>query len=63
MYLRPRILKDGQAKFVANERAGYLKRYLEGKMYASKEVAEQYVDCQIENADAIIQACKSKKGE
>ena len=60
MYLRPRVLNDGRAKFVANERAGYLKRYLEGTMYSSREVAEQYVDIQIENAEAIIDACKEK---
>lgn len=63
MYLRPRVIKDGQDLFLANERAGYLKRYLEGKMYVSEEAAKQYVDIQIEHAETIVNACDRKKGE
>lgn len=63
MFLDPRILKDGQAKFVAKERAGYLKRYLEGRMYSSREIAEKYVGIQIENAEAILEACENKEAE
>ena len=43
------------ANRVAYERATYLKCYLEGKMYASEEVARQCVDLQIENAKAILE--------
>ena len=39
---------------VARERATYLKCYLEGKMYASEEVARECVGLQIENAKAIL---------
>lgn len=39
---------------VAHERATYLKRYLEGKMYRDEDTARQCVDIQIENAQAIL---------
>lgn len=57
IYLRAMVIRDSQALFVANERAGYLKRYLEGRMYQSKDVAEKYVGVQIKNTEAIIKAC------
>ena len=60
-YLTAKINKLEQAKFVAKERAGYLKRYLKGEMYTSKEVAEKYVDIQLENVQAIIDACNNKE--
>ena len=44
------------ANRVARERATYLKCYLEGKMYASEEVARECVDLQIENAKAILES-------
>lgn len=56
-YLDYRINNLEDARFVANERAGYIKRYLEGKMWPSEELAKQYLQPQIENAQAIIDAC------
>ena len=41
---------------IAHENATYLKCYLEGKMYASEEVAKQCVGLQIENAKAILES-------
>ena len=60
-YLSAKINKLEEVKFVAKERAGYLKRYLKGEMYTSKEVAEKYVDIQLENVQAIIDACSNKE--
>lgn len=41
---------------IAHERATYLKCYLEGKMYASEEVARECVGLQIENAKTILES-------
>ena len=46
------------ARFVANERARYIKQYLEGKMWKDEETAKLYLQPQIDNAQAIIDACK-----
>lgn len=46
-------------KSVANERAFYLKTYLEGKMYTTKEAAIEHLPVQIKNAEAIIETCKN----
>ena len=43
--------------------AGYLKSYLEGKMWTSRESAEENVPIQIQNAEIIINACENKLGE
>ena len=56
--LEPKIVSAAELKFVANERAGYIKKYLEGKMFKTEEEAKAYVDCQIDNAQAIIKKCK-----
>lgn len=45
-------------KSVASERAYYLKTYLEGKMYTTKEAAVEHLPVQIANAEAIINVCK-----
>lgn len=50
-----KIAEIERANRIAHERATYLKCYLEGKMYASEEVAKQCVDIQIENAKAILE--------
>lgn len=47
-----------RARFIANERARYIKQYLEGKMWPSEELAKQHLQPQIDNAQAIIDACK-----
>ena len=57
-YVGYRIDKLESARFVANERAGYIKKYLEGKMWPNEELARQYLQPQIDNAQAIIDACK-----
>jgi hypothetical protein len=59
-YLDYRIDKLETARFVANERAGYIKKYLEGKMWPTEELARQYLQPQIDNAQDIIDACKCK---
>ena len=41
----------------AKERAIYLKSYLKGEMYTSKEAAEKHVDLQIDHAQTIIDSC------
>lgn len=58
-YIGYRVDKLESARFVANERAGYIKKYLEGKMWKDEETAKKYLQPQIENAQAIIDACKS----
>lgn len=45
------------ANYVATERATYIKTYLEGKMWKDEESAKANIQPQIENAQAIIDAC------
>lgn len=47
-------------RFVAKERAGYIKRYLEGKIWPNEELARRYLQPQIDNAQAILDACGGK---
>ena len=42
---------------IASERAGYIKSYLEGSMWKDEEAAKANLQPQIENAQAIIEAC------
>lgn len=56
--LAPSIDRHDRLRFVANERAGYMHKYLSGKMFPNEEIAKKYVDCQIDNAQAIIDLCK-----
>ena len=49
-----------EARFVAHERATYLKKYLSGDMWLTEEAARANLQPQIDNAQAIIDACKSK---
>ena len=46
-----------KAKRVAHERATYLKQYLSGDMWLTEEAAKKNVQPQIDNAQAIIDAC------
>lgn len=46
-----------RAKATSKERATYLKAYLKGEMYATKESAEKHVGVQIENVQAILDTC------
>lgn len=45
-------------KFIANERASYIKSYLSGDMWKTEEDAKKNLQPQINNAQAIIDACK-----
>lgn len=53
-----RILES--TKSVAMERAIYLKQYLSGDMWPTEEIAKNHVQPQINNAQAIIDACDGK---
>lgn len=59
--LNRKIEKASQALFVANERASYLKRYLDGSMWKDEEAARENLQPQIENAQAIIDECGKVK--
>ena len=63
VHLSEKINELERIKSIAKERATYLKCYLEGEMYSSKETAEKHVNVQIENAKAIIDACDYKEEE
>lgn len=52
-----KIEKLNQARLVANERATYLKSYLDGSMWKDEKSAKENLQPQIENAQAIIDAC------
>lgn len=49
------------ANSVAKERATYLKAYLEGDMYTTKEAAIEHIPVQIKNAQEIIDFCNQNK--
>ena len=46
-----------RAKYIAKERATYLKAYLSGELWLTEEAAKENVQPQIDNAQAIIDAC------
>lgn len=60
-YLYPMIEDLSSTRFVANERATWIKCYLEGKMWADEESARRNLHPQIDNAQAIIDACRKQK--
>ena len=60
-YLDEKIKALEEIQFVANERAGYLKCYLDGSMWKDEEAAKKNLQPQIENAQAIIDACGKVK--
>lgn len=55
--LNRKVEKASQTLFVANERAGYIKRYLDGSMWKDEKIARENLQPQIENAQAIIDEC------
>ena len=57
-FLEWRVDDLDKARFVAHERATYLKKYLSGDMWQTEEIAKTYLQPQIDNAQAIIDACK-----
>ena len=61
-YLYEKIEELETLRFVANERAGYIKRYLDGSMWKDEKTAKKYLQPQIDNAQAIIDACNGNGG-
>lgn len=57
-FLSPKISKQENAIAVSREKASYLKTYLEGGMYTSKEAEEKNKPAQVKNAETIINICK-----
>ena len=57
MFLEWKVKELDEARFVAHERATYLKRYLSGDMWLTEEAAKENLQPQIDNAQAIIDAC------
>ena len=57
LMLDMKIEDMNHANYIAWERATYLKRYLEGKMWSDEASARANLEPQIENAQAIIDAC------
>lgn len=58
IYLGYKVEELDKARFVAYERATYLKSYLSGNMWSTEEAAKENVQPQIDNAQSIIDACK-----
>lgn len=56
--LADKVAELNQMKFVAKERATYLKSYLSGNMWLTEEAAKENIQPQIDNAQAIIDICK-----
>ena len=59
-FLYPRLENLENLKRIAKERALYLKTYLSGEMWADEESARRNLQPQINNAQAIMDACNSK---
>ena len=57
-FLEWKVDELDKARFVAHERATYLKKYLSGDMWLTEEAARANLQPQIDNAQAIIDACK-----
>lgn len=57
-FMNDRLDEVERTLFVANEKAGYLKKYLDGSMWKDEELAKLYIQPQIENAQAILDTVK-----
>ena len=57
--LREKVIEFNKIKCVSEERAFYLKTYLSGEMWLTEEAAKANIQPQINNAQAIIDACKN----
>lgn len=57
--LREKVRGFNKMKCVAEERAFYLKTYLSGEMWLTEEAAKANIQPQIDNAQAIMDACKN----
>lgn len=58
--LDDKIEETAKIKYIANERASWIKMYLEGRMWLDEETAKKNVQPQIDNCQVIIDACTSK---
>lgn len=58
--LREKVRELNRTRRIANERARYLKNYLSGNMWTTEEAARANLQPQIDNAQAIIDACNNK---
>ena len=58
--LNNKIEQLNHSNYIAYERASYIKNYLEGKMWDGEETAKANLQPQIENAQAIINACRRR---
>ena len=58
--LNNKVYNLEMVKSISKERAFYLKTYLEGNMWKDEESARKNLQPQIDNAKAIIDACKRK---
>jgi hypothetical protein len=61
IFMKGKIRQLDNVKSVAYERATYLKRYLDGKMYNDEQTAKANVEVQRNNAQFIIDVCKRAK--
>lgn len=58
--LDDKIEEIAKIKYIANERATWIKMYLEGRMWLDEETAKKNVQPQIDNCQVIIDACNSR---
>ena len=54
-----KVRELNRMRYIAKERATYLKSYLSGDMWLTEEAAKANIQPQIDNAQAIIDACKN----
>jgi hypothetical protein len=54
-----KVTAASNALYVAKEHGGYLRKYLDGSMWGDEELAKKHREPQIENAQAIIDACNN----
>ena len=57
--LHPKLIGLERVRAVSSERALYLKTYLDGDMYTTKEAAIEHIPIQVKNAQAIIDVCNN----
>ena len=54
-----KVRELNRMRYIAKERATYLKSYLSGDMWLTEEAAKANIQPQIDNAQAIIDACNN----
>lgn len=60
-HLYPMIENFSEMRDIADEKATYLKSYLEGKMWKDEESAKRNLEPQLRNVQAIIDECEKVK--